>query len=387
MSGRDTAADDSDRDAGWDAPAAGRATTDEDAGGAPWDRPGEERFAPPPPRDVHWAFRAPDADETAAWPAADDRFGSPAQDEEPAWDADVDAGRRSVDGPWSWEDAGSLVTAGGGPRTDVPRDPAQPGLFDPYDAFAPVVADDGWTLPPRFPEATTAPTVSPDPGRASAPAPRDPLPGVRRSARESVFGDMFAPAVAPDATESEDRSQATVVLNDRGAEAAPEGVPVDASPLSLATEDASPRPDPREWPPIPNGLLPPIPQPAASAQSATSAEPDGRRFAWPPPQPRISSVPRAAADDKLPVRASDQRTLWSRESDPLNGESGSPAAQSDEEDRSDDVSGSALASTASERSGGAMFAATSVTLKAVAVVAVTAAALVLVAQFVLSFAR
>jgi hypothetical protein len=238
----------------------------------PWDRPADEEFAPPPEQGLHWAFRPPAQESSTAAEAAGDlfeRYAGPGDWRRPLSDA--------VDGAWLPEDGVRLVTARPVEPDARTRDPAQSGMFDDEPWWGPTAPPErSWPEPGRTVYAI--PIIPPDP---PAPPPTD-------RETQSVFGDFFSRA--------------------------PTGPPPAAPPAGPIAGHA---PDPRDWPPIPTGVLPPVPQTLA-AMPAT--DPDGRRFGWPPSQPRLATPPTEKRPTEPPADVAGQETLWRR--DPL-GRTGS----------------------------------------------------------------
>jgi hypothetical protein len=237
------------------------------AGGPAWDRPDDdEEFAPPLREDdLHWAFRPP-----ASERAPDgQRRPPPAASRHWAFREPHDTADDVFDRGWTPEDGARLVTAAPREAEASPRDPAQPGIFDPYDSFAPTTDEPWWGSTPPEERATAAS----DTAVAAAPTRSAERPPVEEAAHpDSVFGDLFMARADGKQT----------------------GIP-------RAT------PDPREWPPIPGTLLPSVPQ--SLAESGT-AEPDGRRFTWPPPQPRVAPPSTSQPPERAAASAAGQASLW-----------------------------------------------------------------------------
>lgn len=316
---------------------------DSRAGEAAWDRPSEDEFAPPLPQtELHWAFHPPlgAGESAAAIPGAGDSRTEDRHSAEPG-----DAARmpevadvhwalresgpalRFVGSGYAWEEGAPLVSV---PRTDAerpPRDPAQAGMFDPDDAFAPGVQT-------RLPTERSAPVAGREGGarstdtglpRAGADATHaaptrtfGPSPG---TGSHSVFGDLFGasgvPAVDPAFAPSTDFATAGSVADPAigamaDSVAVPPATPVFAPPVeAAAAPTGQSRADPLEWPPIPVDLLPPLPHGLVGPETPVPAtEPDGRRFAWPPPQPLVSPEP-ATGPEAAPISPEDsQQQFW-----------------------------------------------------------------------------
>ena len=250
-----------------------------DAGEGPaWDRPAEDEFAPPlDEQALHWAFQPPSTGGAAAPDRGAAHEREALADDAPAEEAPLhwafrepEITRRGFDENYEWDERLPLVSV---PRTDTgrpPRDPAQAGMFDPDDAFAPVV--EGLTA--RGP---------------ATPRPADPTPAARESdassvsspASDSVFGDMFDATVRP--AEMAAAPPADFVMRPPATD--PAISPPD--PRSVSGPAPAGERDPLEWPPIPTGFLPPEAHELGEGGASTT-ERGGRRFAWPPPQPRIS---------------------------------------------------------------------------------------------------
>jgi hypothetical protein len=233
----------------------------------PWDRPADEEFAPPPEQGLHWAFRTPAQESSTAPVEAGDvfeRIAAPGDWRRPLSDA--------AESAWLPEDGMRLVTAGAVEPDARTRDPAQPGMFDDEPWWGPTAPQErSWTEHERTMHAI--PIHPPDPP-AAVPAAAE---------KESVFGEYFGRRWT--------------------------GPPTAAQ---SAGPTAGRAPDPRDWPPIPTGVLPSAPR---SLAAMPAADPDGRRFSWPPPQPRLATPPADERPAQAPADAAGQETLWRR--DPL----------------------------------------------------------------------
>ncbi|HSH21122.1 MAG TPA: hypothetical protein VK992_00715, partial [Candidatus Caenarcaniphilales bacterium] len=264
--------------------------------GPAWDRPSEDEFAPPPvARELHWAFR------TQAQDGRDGEGGERAvEDVEMHW-AFRERARVSedFDHRWTPEEGARLVTAARSDADQRPRDPAQVGIFDLHEAFAPALEERSSAPTSPVEPASPArelslPSARPaSPGRELSLPSAEPVPepwsaaGAGAPAR-SVFGDFFA-------------GRASSPVDRRGSSAD-------------SARPTSPPRDPLEWPPIPDAVLPPVPQPLGLDQMDDGAAPlpesDGRRFSWPPPQPRISATAAEPCVAPAPEAVAGQEPLW-----------------------------------------------------------------------------
>ena len=232
--------------------------------GPSWDRPDEEEFAPPiDQRAAHWAFQS-------AEPVVASTHDSGATADPQAqlhW-AFLEPAPPPSEEEWrdDWDDSGAMVSV---PRSDgerPARDPAQAGMFDREDVFAAVGE-------PGAPGATT-----PDDSFGMRPR------GVDTTTASAPPADFVIRPPAADPTQR---------LPDA---------------LSVPGPTPAGERDPLEWPPIPGGILPPVP--LGLAPEAATGELSGRRFAWPPPQPVVSSGSPGAEPSRTEPAFAAQEQRW-----------------------------------------------------------------------------